>query len=743
MRLGAVTFNYLTCDVPGGSNVFDSGHPDELARLVDGLPGLVYRCEPQPPWEMAVLRGRVESLTGYPRSAFEDDEISYGELVRDDSFERLTESVQTGIETQSQFTSTYEIRTRTGTSKHVFERGAPIVEDDAVVALAGVIVEITEQKEYERRLQRHNDLFSRTQELADVGGWELEAATETLRWTDQVNRIHGVPIGFDPSIEDALEFYHPEDRPVIRQAVNQALQDGEPFDHELRIETGHGEQRWVRARGAPQVENGEVVRLRGAVQDITDRRERERSLQEEKALTQSIFEALPDILYVFDETGQFTRWNDQFRTVTGYSDAEIEAMSPEDFIVASDRDAIKDKIRTVLEDGETTTVKARLQTSSGEQVPYEFTSAPLSTSDRAEVVGLGRDISGQLERQRRFEAVFNNTHQFTGLLRPDGTLIEVNDAGLEFTGTNRDEAIGSKLWEALELCTDDAEGALRRGFEQALSGDSYRDELRVRAAGQESVIDFSIRPITDDTGEVVFLVPEGRDITEFKEREHLLQVLNRLLRHNIRNDLTAIRGYADTLAESVADPTQLGYAKRIDAAAENLLSTSEKAKEMVDLILTPVEHTPNLAVGPVVEEVSQSVERDHPAATVNVSVEDAVIAACDERIEIVLEQLIENGIEHNTDDQPHVTVRVSARGEAVQIEIADTGPGIPDDEWSMTNEEATESPSQVRHGQGMGLLLTQWIVDEFGGSVQYSERPETGSLVVVRLPVASTAEQND
>lgn len=61
----------------------------------------------------------------------------------------------------------------------------------------------------------------------------------------------------------------------------------------------------------------------------------------------------------------------------------------------------------------------------------------------------------------------------------------------------------------------------------------------------------------------------------------------------------------------------------------------------------------------------------------------------------------------------------------------------------MTNEEATESPSQVRHGQGMGLLLTQWIVDEFGGSVQYSERPEAGSLVVVRLPVASTAEQND
>lgn len=353
--------------------MFDGSSPDDLARLVDTLPGLVYRCEPQPPWEMSVLRGQVESLTEYPIGAFERNEVTYGSLIRDDSFQRLTESVQTGIETRSQFSSTYEIRTRTGETKHVFERGIPVVEDDEVVALAGIIVEVTEQKEYERRLKRHNDLFARTQEMADIGGWELDPDTETLRWTDQVNRIHGVPIGFDPSVEDALEFYHPEDRPVIRQAVEDALAEGDPYDLELRIETYHGEQRWVRARGAPQIEDGKVVRLRGAIQDITERRERERSLREEKALTKSIFEALPDILYAFDEEGQFTRWNDRLRSMTGYSDNEIIEMSPTDFIAEADRELIRAHIQTVLQDDEPTTVKARLETKSGEQIPYEFT----------------------------------------------------------------------------------------------------------------------------------------------------------------------------------------------------------------------------------------------------------------------------------------------------------------------------------------------------------------------------------
>ncbi|WP_254524018.1 PAS domain-containing protein [Natrinema caseinilyticum] len=510
--------------------MFGTDPPDEpgsiLDRFVDNLPGLAYRCDPELPWEMTFLRGCVESLTGYPPSAFEQGDVTYASLIADDDREYLERNVREGIDAKRQFTVTYGIRTRDGDSKHVFERGVPVVDDGEVRVLEGIIIDITRQKRYERCLKRQNDLFAHTQQMAAVGGWEFDPRSNDLRWTDQVNRIHSLPLDASPSLEEAIDFYHHEDRPIIRQAIEDSLRDGVAFDHELRIVTHHGERRWVRAKGTPQLSGETVVRIRGAIQDITDRREREQSLQDEQAFTKSLFEALPDLLYAFDEEGSFTRWNDQFRRVTGYTDAEISAMEPIDFIAEQDRPLVRRHIEKVFAEGQATTVEARLKSKSGTLTPYEFTGAPMVSEEGTlqELVGIGRDVSGRKERQRRFEAVFNNTYQFTGLVDLDGSLLEANEAGLSFADADRQEAIGTKLWNALEFSDESGRESVRRGFEKARSGHSYRNEIRIQGADREAVVDFSIRPITDDDGEVIQLVPEGRDITGLKDRERLLRV---------------------------------------------------------------------------------------------------------------------------------------------------------------------------------------------------------------------------
>ncbi|WP_254764283.1 PAS domain-containing protein [Natrinema marinum] len=720
----------------------DSNFPDEpgliLDRLFENLPGLAYWCEPEPPWERMVLKGQVEVLTGYSAAAFTQGDVTYGSLVIDGDRDSLERKIRASVDARRRFTETYRIRTRSGDIKHVMERGTPIVTDGTVQALEGIAVDITERKAYERRLERQNDLFAYTQQMAAVGGWELDPDTGDLRWTDQVNRIHGLPLDASPSIEAAIDFYHPEDRLVIRRAIDAAIREGTSFDHELRIVTQHGEQRWVRAKGVPQLMDGEVVRLRGAVQDITDRREREQSIRDEQAFTKSVFEALPDLLYAFDTDGTFTRWNDHFRRATGYTDEEIAAMEPLEFIAEQDRGRVRADIERVFDTGETTTVDAHLKTKAGELVPYEFTGAPMvnKRGTPAELIGIGRDVSRRMERQRRFEAVFNNTYQFTGLLDTDGTVIEANGAGFSFADSDWQSIIGARLWETIEFSDAADREAVRRGFERAKSGNSYRDELRVQGADGEAVIDFSIRPITDDDGTVVLLVSEGRDITAFKDRERLLQVLHRLLRHNIRNDLAVIRGYVDTLKETVPNGEQAAYADHIDAAARNLLTTSEKAKEMVNLILHSPGETNRLDVGDLVETVSERIRARYPEASIDVSVEAPAAAACTERIGVAIEQLIENGIEHNSASAPHVAVRVVERAEEVRIEIADNGPGISADEWSMVDEEVRDEPSQLRHGNGIGLLLARWTVDELGGTLQCSTEDGMGSVVTIRLPTA-------
>ena len=115
-------------------------------------------------------------------------------------------------------------------------------------------------------------MLKRTGELAHIGGWELDIATQRLDWTEQVFHIHELDPGTMPSMDNAIDFYAPEAQPVIRAAVEAGAAHGTPWDVELPFVTAKGNPRWVRAQGIAVIENGRPVRLLGAFQDITEKK---------------------------------------------------------------------------------------------------------------------------------------------------------------------------------------------------------------------------------------------------------------------------------------------------------------------------------------------------------------------------------------------------------------------------------------------------------------------------------------
>ncbi|WP_305882551.1 PAS domain-containing protein [Haloplanus ruber] len=154
----------------------------------------------------------------------------------------------------------------------------------------------------------------------------------------------------------------------------------------------------------------------------------------------------------------------------------------------------------------------------------------LATTDRGELVCSVRDVSDRRERTRQFEAVFDNTYTFTGLLDPDGTVREANETALEFGGVDREAVVGKRLWETCWFAASEtARSTVRKAVQQARSGDLFRDEVRIQGTDRAVVIDFSIRPITDEAGTVTSLVPEGREITDRKQRERELRRSERRL----------------------------------------------------------------------------------------------------------------------------------------------------------------------------------------------------------------------
>jgi PAS domain S-box-containing protein len=130
-----------------------------------------------------------------------------------------------------------------------------------------------------------------------------------------------------------------------------------------------------------------------------------------------------------------------------------------------------------------------------------------------------------LESERRFHAIFDQTFQFTGLLAPDGTLLEVNQTALDFGGLRREDAIGKPFWQVRWwTLSPQTQEQLQEAVARARTGEFIRYEVDVRGAGDTvATIDFSLKPVTDAAGRVTLLIPEGRDISDLKQVEAQLR----------------------------------------------------------------------------------------------------------------------------------------------------------------------------------------------------------------------------
>ena len=135
--------------------------------------------------------------------------------------------------------------------------------------------EIGERKNAEEGLRKSQLLLNETGKMAKVGGWEFDVETLEQVWTEEVYRIHEVGLDYRPTVAKGIEFYAPECRPVIEQAVRRAIDTGEPFDLELQFVTAKGNHRWVHAAGHAHRENGRTTRVSGTIQDITERKQAE------------------------------------------------------------------------------------------------------------------------------------------------------------------------------------------------------------------------------------------------------------------------------------------------------------------------------------------------------------------------------------------------------------------------------------------------------------------------------------
>ncbi|WP_455448070.1 PAS domain S-box protein [Natrinema thermotolerans] len=388
------------------------------------------------------------------------------------------------------------------------------------------------------KLERQEFLFDRVQDIADVGIWEFFPSSGELIWSDGVRQIHGVDEDYEPSLDDAIEFYHPDDREMITAAVDRAIENGEPYDLDLRIVRPDGEVRDVRAWGeyVDDTQRGDSA-LRGVFQDITERKADGREHQELAEEYEALLETSGDAIFLLDvdtagedPSFEFARLSPGYETQTGLTTEEVRGKTPREVFGDEQGTDLEVNYTRCVDQGAPISYREELDISDDARF-WETSLAPVIVDgETVRVVGIARNVTEQVEREReleatnqRLESLIEATPLTVMEIDTDGTVIRWNDEAENMFGWSREEVLG----EFNPIVPDDQEAEFASHKQRALSGERIRaKEIRRETKdGDELDLLLSVAPITDSDGETTSILAVLEDITEQKRLETRLRSL--------------------------------------------------------------------------------------------------------------------------------------------------------------------------------------------------------------------------
>ena len=346
------------------------------------------------------------------------------------------------------------------------------------------------------------------------------------------------------------------------------------------------------------------------------------------------------------------------------------------------------------------------------------------------------------DHETRLRAIFDHTYQFVGLLSTDGILLEANQAALDFIGRTRQETVGRPFWEAEWWSGAPAQQEqLREAVHRAARGEVVRYETTHPGKdGQVMAVDFSLTPVRDDAGEVVLVVPEGRDITAHKQLEKLREEWISVVAHDLRQPINAIELWAQLLGRTRAeDPARTAQGLAHIRASVTLLSrmTSdlldssrlEAGRLALQRRPTDLAALTHAVVARVVDEGSE--------VQIATSGEIPTLHLDPDRIEQALGNLLSNAKKYRRKESP-IHVALERTETAVHVAITNFGDGIDAAEVPRLFQRFHRTRTAAQSGTsgiGLGLYITRALVEAHGGTVSVESQAGGKTTFKVTLPV--------
>lgn len=314
-------------------------------------------------------------------------------------------------------------------------------------------------------------------------------------------------------------------------------------------------------------------------------------------------------------------------------------------------------------------------------------------------------------------------------------VVDANPAARSLIGATEGGVIGRPLADVCPPLADVVETPI------ADETETVRTELSLVDDDRNRYFDVRVKMLTRSYGLVTGKLISLRDITEQRQHEQRLNVLNRLLRHNLRTELNVVKGHTSLLADELTASSLREHTDRIDTAVTSIIEQSDKFARAVNQLDADSSGPIDLAaeIASIVETTRQA----HPDVQLSLTSPPAAAwTTAGPFVTTAVEELVTNAIEHA--DRPDLEISITVTvdevdgRDVIRVQVADNGPGIPEAELEPI---VRGGETQLTHSTGVGLWLVTWIVEEAGGSIDITSGDD-GTTVAVTLPRADPREHD-
>ena len=433
----------------------------------------------------------------------------------------------------------------------------------------------TPLKEKVKGLEMLMAIYEETNQIARIGGWEADLINNEIIWTQVTKEIHEVSNDYEPNLTDGINFYKEGwSRDLITELFKNAVENGVPFDAELKIITAKNRELWVRSFGKPEIKNGQCVRVYGAFQDIDEKKKSAIELQQTKNRFEKTFKSSPIGIVLINKKNQFVAVNPASLRIFGFekhSEEDVLQLSFKDFIHSENIENVIN-LRTKLISREINSYKVEVKChhTSGKIIWCSLNSSLIPGSEHTDelIITQVEDITEQKELQRlasenanKFIKAFDNSPNGMGVITLDGQWLMVNKNLYQMLGYTKEQFLALDKKEVVhpDDFKNDTE-LLRSLINKEI--DNYSVEKRFLSKNNKTVHCYlHVAAIDDENGNVNSLIGQVVDMSDQIKAQRAL-----------KRSLQDLQGLLDATTQIIIIETNLDHIiKKFNKGAENLL----------------------------------------------------------------------------------------------------------------------------------------------------------------------------